>query len=331
MKSLDYIKTFKISIGCCIAFFIAETFSLTSPTSVITITLLSILNTKKDTFLVAGKRLFSFFIAVLTAIFIFPLLHYSLVSLGIYLALYQLLCQLLHLTEGFSMSTVLMLHLLKVKKISVPLLINELCLMLIGICMGILMNLYMPNKIKKIQKSQKEIEEKMAQILFTMSRAIFQEYLSETITENLAKLETLLSTSLSHAQYTQKNFFFKDMSYYVNYIHMRSKQTVILKQIHHNLPRLQESYLQTNLVSKFMRITAISIENYDNAEDLLKYLSLLRRKFRSAPLPSTRQEFESRAVLYEIVNELQEIIILKRIFTESLSPHEIKIFWETQK
>lgn len=327
MKSLDYIKTFKISLGCCIAFFIAETFSLNFSTSVITITLLSILNTKKDTFLIAGKRLFSFFVAILTSIFIFPLLNYSLLSLGIYLALYQLFCQFLHLTEGFSMSTVLMLHLWKNHKMSVPLLTNELCLMLIGISMGVIMNLYMPNKIEKIRMAQQEIEEKMAEILFTMSRAIFQEYLSEHITKQLTELENLLSSSLAHAQYTQKNFFFKDMSYYVNYIQMRSEQTVLLKQIHRNLPRLQESYLQTNLVSKFMRIVAISMENYDNAEDLLKYLSVLRQKFRSTSLPSSRQEFESRAVLYEIVNELREMLILKRDFTKNLSPHQIEMFW----
>lgn len=327
MKTLDYIKTIKISFGCCIAFFIAEVFSLNFSTSVITITLLSILNTKKDTFLVAGKRLLSFFIAVFVAILFFPFLNYSLLSLGIYLAVYQLLCQFWHLTEGFSMSTVLMLHLWKTKKMSLPLLANELGLMLIGISMGILMNLYMPNKVEKIRKAQKDIEEKMSQILFTMSRAIFQEYLSESIAQNLSELENLLSTSLTHAQYTQKNFFLKDMSYYVSYIRMRSEQTALLKQIHRNLPRLQESYLQTNLVSKFMRVVAISMENYDNAEDLLKYLSLLRQKFRAASLPSSRQEFESRAVLYEIVNELREMLILKRDFTKNLSFHQIETFW----
>lgn len=169
----------------------------------------------------------------------------------------------------------------------------------------------------------------MAQILFTMSRAIFQEYLSEDITKSLTKLESLLSTSLAHAQYTQKNFFFKDMSYYVAYIHMRSEQTVLLKQIQRNLPRLQESYMQTNLVSKFMRIVAISMENYDNAEDLLKYLSLLRQKFRSASLPSSRQEFESRAVLYEIINELREMLILKEILQKTY--HHIKLKYSGQK
>ena len=295
MKTLDYIKTIKISFGCCIAFFIAEVFSLNFSTSVITITLLSILNTKKDTFLVAGKRLLSFFIAVFVAILFFPFLNYSLLSLGIYLAVYQLLCQFWHLTEGFSMSTVLMLHLWKTKKMSLPLLANELGLMLIGISMGILMNLYMPNKVEKIRKAQKDIEEKMSQILFTMSRAIFQEYLSESIAQNLSELENLLSTSLTHAQYTQKNFFLKDMSYYVSYIRMRSEQTALLKQIH--------------------------------AEDLLKYLSLLRQKFRAASLPSSRQEFESRAVLYEIVNELREMLILKRDFTKNLSSHQIETFW----
>ena len=73
-------------------------------------------------------------------------------------------------------------------------------------------------------------------------------------------------------------------------------------------------------------IVAISLENYDNAEDFVK-ISLLKQKFRSASLPSSRQEFESRAVLYEIVNELREMLILKRDFTKNLSPHQIEMFW----
>ena len=72
------------------------------------------------------------------------------------------------------MSTVLMLHLWKNQEISSPLFANELYLMLIGISIGIVMNLYMPNKVEKIQMAQRKIEEKMSEILFTMSRAIFR-------------------------------------------------------------------------------------------------------------------------------------------------------------
>lgn len=327
MKKIDYIKTIKIALGCCIGFSIAEALNLLYPTSVITITLLSILNTKKDTFLVAGKRVIAFLSAAIIGSILFYLLNYSLFSLGIYLLLYYTVCQLGQFTEGFSMSTVLMLHIWKEQAISLPLLLNEFSLMLIGIIMAILMNLYMPNRINRIRTAQKEIEEKMSQILFEMSRAVFQEDLSESIQTKLDELELLIADALLHAQYTEKNFLFKDMSYYVSYIKMRMEQIQLLK-VHRNLPRLQESYMQTNLVSKFMRITAISMNEYNNAADLLTYLASLRKKFKSAPLPKTREEFESRAVLYEIVKELQDLLILKQNFANNLSLYQIETFWK---
>lgn len=327
MKKIDYIKTLKIVLGCCIGFLLAEALRLQYSTSVVTITLLSILNTKKETLQVAGKRIFAFLSAALIGSILFYFLNYSLLSLGIYLLLYHAVCQFGEFTEGFSMSTVLMLHIWKARTLSIPLLLNEFSLMLIGISMAILMNLYMPNRISRIKKAQKDIEEKMSQILFEMSRAVFQEDLSESIKLKLDELEVLIADSLYHAQYTEKNFLFKDMSYYVSYIKMRTDQVQLLKRIHKNLPRLQESYMQTNLVSKFMRITAISMDEYNNAADLLKYLESLRKKFKAAPLPVSRAEFESRAVLYEIVKELQELLVLKQTFANNLTLYQIETFW----
>lgn len=328
MNHIDYAKIIKITLGCCIAFILAETFQLNYSTSVITITLLSIMNTKKETYLVAGKRILAFLAAVLIGSITFHLLRYSLLSLAAYLLLYHFVCQLGKITEGFSMSTVLMLHIWKGKAVTLPLLSNELSLMLIGISMGIVMNLYMPSRIERIRTAQRDIEVKMSQILFEMSRAVFQEDVSTSIQKKLEELEALVAEALFHAQYTEKNFIFRDMSYYVSYIKMRMDQIQLLKRIHQNLPRLQESYMQTNLVSKFMRITAISMDEYNNASDLLDYLSTLRKKFKATPLPSSRQEFESRAVLYEIVNELQELLILKHNFSTKLTAYQIETFWQ---
>lgn len=328
MKHIDCANIFKTALGCSIAFLLAETLELQFSTSVITITLLSILKTRKETFRVAWKRILAFLYAALIGTTVFHLMDYSILSLTVYLLFYQLVCQLGNCMEGFSMSTVLMLHIWKGRDVSLSLLANEFALMLIGISMGIIMNLYMPNRIGHIRRMQKKMEQEMSQILFEMSRAVFQEQEDSNIQDRLHHLEELIQETLYHSQYTEKNFLFHDMSYYVSYTKMRMDQVQLLKRIHRNLPRLQESYVQTNLVSKFMRITAISMDEYNNAADLLHYLSELRKQFRRASLPASRQEFESRAVLYEIVNELQELLILKQNFSESLTSYQIKTFWK---
>ena len=328
MKQIDFANIFKVSLGCSVAFALAEAFGLQSTTSVVTITLLSILKTRKETFLVAWKRVLAFLTAAFIGTVVFHLMNYSILSLTIYLMLYHLMCQIGNFMEGFSMSTVLMLHIWKGKSVSLPLLMNEFSLMLIGISMGIIMNLYMPNRIGRIRHMQRRIESEMSQILFEMSTAVFHDTENDSIRQRLDYLETLIGETLFHSHYTEKNFIFRDMSYYVSYTKMRMDQVQILKRIHQNLPRLQETYMQTTLVAKFMRITAISMDECNNASDLLHYLNELRKQFRKAPLPTSRQEFESRAVLYEIVNELQELLLLKQAFSEHLTTYQIETFWQ---
>lgn len=229
------------------------------------------------------------------------------------------------------MSTVLILHLWKDCVFTFPAVFNEFCLMMIGIAMGILMNLYMPNRIRTIRVAQKEIEKQISDILFLMSKEIFSDAKDARISKALEMLNLTLLEALSHAKYTEQNFVFKDMSYYSLYIQMRISQYELLKRIHNHLPRLHEPYQQTELVSQFIETVAHSMDEYNNAEELLEHLQNLQEKFKTTPLPLSRTEFESRAVLYEIVNELYELLFIKKSFAEQLTPYQIHTFWKINK
>ena len=52
----ELIKTGKIAVGCCLAYTAASLLGLRYATSAVTITLLSIQNTRRDTFRLAGRR-----------------------------------------------------------------------------------------------------------------------------------------------------------------------------------------------------------------------------------------------------------------------------------
>ena len=84
MSRFDFLKTFKIAFGCCLGYIIAQLLNLNYSTSVITITLLSILNTRKETLTTARKRLLAFFGAAFLSFFIFQILYDSLLSIFLY-------------------------------------------------------------------------------------------------------------------------------------------------------------------------------------------------------------------------------------------------------
>lgn len=338
MGRIDYVKILKISVGCCLGFLAARSLGLDSDTSAAVITLLSILNTRRDTLLMAKKRFLAFFCASLAAWVAFPLLGYSVLSLGLYLLLLGLLCQSLQVMEGYSMSTVLMLHIWKSHSFTLPQFLNELALMAIGILMAVLMNLYMPSRIAHIRHAQSKIEEHMRDSLLYLAGRLqsFCHASDPAAREKAARpeegspfdaLQELLEQALLYARYTEDNGLFRNMGYYTRYVRMRMDQADLIRRIDRIFGRLDGCYLQTRMTASFMEEIAKSLHEPDNARELLDSLALLRNRFRMQPLPETRQEFESRAVLYEMVNDLQELLFLKHRFAQSLSPQELNRYW----
>lgn len=330
MPRIDPIKIGKIALGCCAAYAIARALGLQYATSVVTITLLSILDSKRDTLIVAGKRALAFLLALVIGGAAFPLLRFSLLSLGVFLLLFASACQALRLVEGLSMSTVLTLHFWSARSLTWASVANESILMAIGIVMGILLNLYMPGQVAAIRADQHRIEERMRQALSAMGDAVLQAPLAAAPDTGLAELETLLKESHRRARLHVRNSFNRDMDYYVRYMELRQQQLGVLRRIEANLARLTMVPAPAAVVAHLLKLTAWSLHEYNNAADLLVELRAIRGRFREAELPATRAEFENRAVLFEIVNELQELMLLKRQFAQSLTPSQIRTFWKEE-
>ena len=329
MKRIKWDKLIKIAAGCCLALLTAKLLGLNYSTSVVTITLLSIQNTRRETLLTALKRFCSFFAALIVAIPAFQLLRFSILSIGVYLLIFVFICQLLRIEEGLAMSTVLMLHFWSTGSVTFSGVLNEFILMSIGIAAGILMNSYMPRQVRAIRRDQQEIEERM--------RALFMELADRLLHDNhgkpdkeLEKLGDLLKASLKRAAAHRDNSFSRDMDYYVRYMEMRLKQYHILERLAADLERLFGAPRQAYLIANFMRTVALSLHEYNNAGALLEELEQVRGVFRADELPVSREEFEDRAVLYEMVFALRRLLIAKRDFTASLTPTQIKLFWKPE-
>lgn len=199
--------------------------------------------------------------------------------------------------------------------------------MTIGIAMGILMNSYMPRQTAAIRADQRRIEELMRLLLGDLADSLLRP--GETLTaDRLRELEALLQVSRKRAFAHRDNSFNRDMDYYARYMEMRWEQYRILERLFLARDRLTEVSRPAYLVANFMRTMALSLHEYNNAQDLLQELTLIRRHFQSGELPVTRREFENRAVLYEIVFELRQLLLLKQGFAASLTPSQIRLFWK---
>lgn len=323
----ELIKTGKIAVGCCLAYTAASLLGLRYATSAVTITLLSIQNTRRDTFRLAGRRSCAFLTALAVSFAVFSTAGYTVLSLGVFLLVFALLCHLFGLMDGLSMSTVLVLHFWSAGAMTLSAVLNELILMAIGIVMGIVMNLYMPRELDAIRADQRRIDETVREILLELSERVVASTAGIDAGRRLEELDKQLETAHRRASAYQNNSFSSDTRYFVQYVELRRRQWRILSAIYRDLPRLSVVPYQANVVANFMKLTAYSLHECNNAAVLLEELKEVRTHFQHSRLPATREEFETRAVLVEIVHQIQHLLEEKKFFAESLTPSQIRRFW----
>src|SRR5690554_4007592 len=158
-------RTIKTAIGASLSIFIAQIIGLDFYVSAGILTILCIKPTKRRSLLSAAYRLFASIIAIIISAIIFELIGYNPFSFGLILLIFIPITVMLKLTEGIITSSVIMLHLYATGAMSIGLFANELALLIIGLGVALLLNLYMPSLDNELERIQKELEANYSQIL----------------------------------------------------------------------------------------------------------------------------------------------------------------------
>ncbi|KZL92172.1 aromatic acid exporter family protein [Clostridium magnum] len=318
MKFIGY-RTLKTGIGASIAMIIAKQLGLQYAVSAGIITILSIQNTKKQSAKIAIQRIASFLIALLIASILFKIIGYYAVTFGIFLLIFIPVLVRFKLEQGIVVSSVLTTHLLVEKSTSMFWVWNELLLMLIGVSVALVLNLYMPSIEGQIKKDQAYIEEKMKEILVQMAKALKENYNSIGEQELFNNLKDRLYTARNNAYQNLNNYFLLDASYYVQYMEMRIQQFDTIKRMKEHFKKFFMTYEQTIMIADFTEQVAHSLYEENTCEQLIKDINELRENFRRMSLPVTREEFENRAMLFQFLNDMEQFLRIKNEFKQNPS------------
>lgn len=331
-RSINGLKIVKIAGGTLLSILLAEQLGLNYAASAGVITLLSIHDTKRETFRVMGKRMAAFLMALLLAPVCFYWLGYRPAAVGLFLLLFTPACTFLRMQEGISVSTVLLTHFLSEGSMSWGNIVNEILLLLVGVGVGMVMNLYIPGRKRLIRLEQHRIEEQFRLLLANMAgildsgtgAADFPEY-----QDGFAVLEEMLEQGERDAYRDMENRLLNDTRYYLSYMALRKSQLMVLRRIQFHLGWSRSFPIQASDISALFASVSRSFHEYNNAEGLLDELEQVKMQMRQQPLPVTREEFEARAVLFQILLELEQFLIMKREFVKGLSRQDIRMFWNT--
>lgn len=309
-------RTIKTAIGTPIAISIAQLIGVTNFVSAGILTILCIQPSRKRSVLSAWDRFLACIIAILFSVVFFELLGYSPLVVGIMLTVFIPLTVYLKIAQGIATSTVIILNLYGAGSIEIAFIFEQLVLILIGIGTGLLVNLYMPSLDKKLKNKQKELEENFQIILQEIASYIKEDNMTWDGKE-LTETENLLEEAINIVELDRENHLLRNKHPYYDYFKMRAKQLELLQQMLPLVTRLPKKDAISEQIASFFEQLSQSVHPGNTAIIFLDELKELRIAFHEKELPTTKEEFETRASLFQLLHEIEEYLLIKKKFKKS--------------
>ena len=309
-----YNLAFKMAISATLALIIGNILGLQYATVAAVIAILSIQDTRKKALVISYKRIVACSIGILLSVILYSILGNRALIFGLFLIILIPLTSRLKVQEGMVPAVVLSTHFLVANNITIALIFNEILLMIIGIGVAAIANIFMPSLEDKFKDDKEWIEEHYRIIISKMAKSLITYTVDIDEQKLINEVEKRLYESKETAYKIVNNNFFKSSSYYTDYINMRINQFDTIKRMRLHFQRFNIPVEQMNVMADFTLCVAENISEMNDCKSLLRDLDILRSEFKKMELPKTREEFESRAQLLQFLNDMEEFLLIKRNF-----------------
>lgn len=319
------IKSIKIAVAAVLSIALAGELGLAYSASAGIITVLSIQNTKRETFKSARNRGLAFVAALVIAGLCFGILDFTLWAFVVYLFLFALLCLWRGWVEALAMDSVLITHFLAEGSMSPGWVLNEILLFLIGTGMGIMINLHLHRKEEEFDRLALAVDEQIKGILKRMSQWLLVEDKTEYNSNCFLTLQKSLEEAKLCAAANYNNALLEQDAGELDYIRMREQQCVVLQEIYQNIKAIVFLPKQAEQVAGLLAQIEQGFHKDNTVISLLEDLEQLLSDMKQQKLPESREEFEARAILFYILMQIKKLLGLKREFIEQRSNLEKNI------
>lgn len=306
-------RTLKTAVGASLAIAIAQLLGLEFYASAGIITILCVQKTRRQSLLISWQRFLACCIGIFYGAIFFEVVGYNPLSVAILLIAFIPTVVFLKAQEGIATSSVIILHLYILNEVSVPIIINELGLIVIGVGMALLMNAYMPSVEKDLSKIQMTIEKNFKEI-FLQFAIFLKEGESNWDGREITETAQLLSEGKGVALQNIENHLLRYEDQYYHYFKMREKQFEIIERVMPLISSLDQTVIQGKKIAEFLEELSKGVIPEKSPIDFLYKLNELQDELKEMELPKNRQEFEIRSALFSFVKEIEQYLIIKKQF-----------------
>ena len=311
------IKVLKIAVGSCMAVAVAQFFELPYATSAGIVTLLTVQNTRRDTIRLAAERLLSFLLSVLLVFVCFRYIgKLEWVNYGVYIFLMVHVCYFFGWENTISVNAVMGTHYLLTPDYSLNFAASELAVIAIGTALALLMNWHMPSNLKILREDIRRAEDDMQQVLQELACYLEGKLDGAHIWLDLDQLEQSIHRGLDRAHEHAHNTLSEEDHYYIEYMEMRLQQCALLQAIRHRVWKIDGMPEQAKIISDYLRYLAPYVHEKNIPDRQSADLQQVFDQMKQQPLPESRDEFESRAILYHVLLDLEDFLFVKKRFAD---------------
>ena len=310
----------KTSLAFILAISIASLLQLPGAITSGILAIISIQLTRTETFAIVTKRLISATLGFALAYLLFELLGYE---LWVYLltgTLFIIFSNQIKLNVGIVPTLVLVGNIVSFGSFDLGVLIDTSLLLIISIVVGgIVTFLYPSNPTEILQETAKQTD-----VLVKESLAILIEALRNPVDQlpyhdHYKSLDEQGKKLIEEAELTNKDLLFQKRNRLYAYLKMRQSQ---MNRVRRLFRLVQYIHVKTDYAAgiiKFLQDLIPAIGTKDQASRLRQELQQLHDDYKEKPLPQTREEFEVRAILFQMLFELDYFLALKIQYHQTTS------------
>lgn len=324
------ILALKIGIGSSTALTIASFLNLQNAASAGIITLLTILTTKWETIRLSWARILTFGIAIVLAFVLFQLPISPWLMYAVYIFILVMINESMDWKSTLSVNAVIGTHFLSSNDFSPEFVVNEFMLVLIGITVAFVVNMFRHNRNHKasIVGHIQRVEKRLQQILEEMAGYLRKQEDGWDVWKDLEQLENDIKDYILDAYEYEGNTFQSHSGYYLSYFEMRLEQCMEFYSLHTEMKRMRQMPVQAELIADYMLYLKDFVVENNCPDEQRKKLEEMVEQLRRQPLPVSHEEFENRAILYHVLSQLDAFIEHKENFIKSLDEQQKKHYWQ---
>lgn len=328
-KSL--LLSLKIGIGASIAIYIAQSMELEYPISAGTVTLLTLMASKWETIKLSALRLVTLFTTLAMAWVISTYVNSVWMGFGLLLALVVFMAEFFDWRATISVNAVIAAHLVTSQDFTPEAVENELSLVSIGIIIAVVLNLFNFNLTHKrqITANMRYTEKKLRMIMEELAAYLSGREMSRNVWTDITDLEKRILKFIRDAEEYQENTFQSHPEYYIDYFEMRYEQLRILDSLHYEMKKIRSMPAQAKVVAEYLLYLTDYVKETNIPDRQIEKLKGIFEDMRNEELPGTMDEFESRAMLYHILMDIEEFLFCKARFVEELDAVQMKRYWKS--